>query len=72
LDHTAKNGLCTQVGNDRFTWLGSQSSKTRLNFLDLLRTGHTDYLLNDAAFGCLRFRGLPGPAIASLTEAGET
>jgi len=39
--HTAKNGFCTQIGNDRFTGFGSRSSKTRLNFLDLLRAGHT-------------------------------
>jgi hypothetical protein len=70
--HKAKNGFCTQIGNDRFTWFGSRSSKTRLNFLDLLRAGHTDYVLNDAAFGYLRGRGLAAPAIASLAEAGET
>ena len=56
--HEAKNGFCTQIGNDRFTWFGTRSSKSRLNFLDLLRAGHTDYVLNDAAFGYLRSRGL--------------
>jgi hypothetical protein len=70
--HKAKNGFCTQIGNDRFTWFGTRSSKTRLNFLDLLRAGHTDYVLNEAAFGYLRSRGLPGPLIARLAEAGET
>jgi hypothetical protein len=47
--HQAKNGFCTQIGNDRFTWFGTRASKTRLNFLDLLRAGHTDYVLNDRA-----------------------
>ena len=70
--HKAKNGFCTQIGNDWFTWFGTRSSKTRLNFLDLLRAGHTDYVLNEAAFGYLRSRGLPGPLIARLAEAGET
>ena len=46
--HKAKNGFCTQIGNDRFTWFGTRPSKTRLNFLDLLRAGHTDYVLNEA------------------------
>src|ERR1700678_1453731 len=32
--HKAANGFCTQVGNDRFTWFGTRSSKIRLNFLD--------------------------------------
>jgi Transposase IS66 family len=70
--HKAKNGFCTQIGNDRFTWFGSRASKTRLNFLDLLRAGHTDYVLNEAAFGYLRDRGLAAPLIARLTAAGET
>jgi hypothetical protein len=70
--HKAKNGFCTQIGNDWFTWFGTRSSKTRLNFLDLLRAGHTDYVLNQTAFGYLRNRGLPGPLIARLAEAGET
>jgi hypothetical protein len=70
--HKAKNGFCTQIGNDRFAWFGTRSSKTRLNFLDLLRAGHTDYVLNEAAFGYLRSRGLAGPLIARLADAGET
>ena len=70
--HKAKNGFCTQIGNDWFTWFGTRSAKSRLNFLDLLRAGHTDYVLNEAAFDYLRNRGLPGPLITRLTEAGET
>jgi hypothetical protein len=69
--HQARNGFCTQIGNDRFTWFGTRLSKTRLNFLDLLRAGHTDYVVNDAAFGYWRSRGLAGPLIARLAEAGE-
>jgi Transposase IS66 family len=70
--HKAKNGFCTQIGNDRFTWFATRSSKTRLNFLDLLRAGHTDYVLNQAALSYLRSRGLPGPLIARLAETDET
>ena len=70
--HKARNGFCTQIGNDWFTWFATRASKTRLNFLDLLRAGHTDYVLNEAAFGYLRSRGLAGPLIARLAEAGET
>ena len=70
--HAGKNGFCTQIGNDWFTWFGTRSSKSRLNFLDLLRAGHTDYALNDAAFAYLRERGLPGALIARLRDAGET
>src|SRR6201999_3755300 len=70
--HKAKNGFCTQIGNDWFTWFGTRSSKTRLNFLDLLRAGHTDYVVNEAAFGYMRSRGLASPLIARLAESNET
>jgi hypothetical protein len=70
--HRAKNGFCTQIGNDRFTWFGTRSTKSRLNFLDLLRAGHTDYVLNEAAFDYMRSRGLAGPVIARLAAAGVT
>ena len=55
--HAGKNGYCTQIGNDWFTWFGTRTSKSRLNFLELLRAGHTDYVLNDAAFA---YMGLCG------------
>jgi hypothetical protein len=69
--HKAKNGFCTQIGNDRFAWFGTRPSKTRLNFLDLLRAGHTDYVVNDEAVSYWRGRGLAGPLIARLAQAGE-
>ena len=69
--HKAKNGFCTQIGNDRFTWFGTRSSKSRLNFLDLLRAGLADFVLNDLAFDYMRGRGLAAPLIARLAEAGE-
>jgi Transposase IS66 family len=64
--HAAKIGFCTQVGNDRFTWFGTRASKSRLNFLDLLRAGHADYVLNDVAYGYMRGQGLPAATIAQL------
>ncbi len=70
--HAGKNGYCTQIGNDWFTWFGTRSSKSRLNFLELLRAGHTDYVLNDAAYGYMRKHALPAPLIASLAAQPET
>jgi hypothetical protein len=40
--HKAANGTCTQIGNDHFAWFGTTASKSRLNFLELLRAGHPD------------------------------
>ncbi len=70
--HKAANGYCTQIGNEHFSWFGTRSSKSRLNFLDLLRAGHTDFVLNHAAFDYMRSRALSAPLIAGLAEQPET
>jgi hypothetical protein len=70
--HAGKNGFCTQIGNEWFTWFRTRSSKSRMNFLDLLRAGHTDYVLNDAAYGYMREHGLPAPLIAVLAAGPQT
>ena len=67
--HAGKNGFCTQIGNDSFTWFGTRASKSRLNFLDLLRAGHTDYVINEAALGYMRGRALAGPVIRQIGGA---
>ena len=50
--HKAANGTCTQIGNDHFAWFGTTASKSRLNFLELLRAGHGDYVINAEALTC--------------------
>jgi hypothetical protein len=70
--HAGKNGFCMQIGNDWFTWFGTRASKSRLNFLDLLRAGHTDYVLNDAAYDYMRKHALSAPLIARLTAETQT
>jgi hypothetical protein len=70
--HAGKNGFCTQIGNDWFTWFATRSSKSRLNFLDLLRAGHTDYVLNEAAYGYMRKHSLSAPLIARLMAEPQT
>jgi hypothetical protein len=62
--HQAANGYCTQIGNQQFTRFGMRSSKSRLNFLDLLRAGHTDFVLNA--------RALSAPLTARLAGQPET
>jgi hypothetical protein len=66
--HQGANGTCTQIGNAHFAWFGTTGSKSRLNFLELLRAGHTDYHINAAALAYLRQRALPQHAIARLAE----
>jgi len=66
--HKATNGFCTQVGNDHFTWFGTTGSKSRRNFLDLLRAGHSDYVINAAALAYMRERALAAQVIDRLAE----
>ena len=47
--HNGKNGYCTHIGNELFAWFQSTESKSRINFLELLRTGQTDYVINKDA-----------------------
>ena len=70
--HAGKNGFCTQIGNEWFTWFRTRSSKNRQNFLDLLRAGHTDYVLNNAAYDYMRNQGLPAATIARLQAEPQT
>ena len=70
--HAGKNGFCTQIGNDSFTWFGTRASKNRLNFLDLLRAGHSDYVINQAAVDYMRGRALAGPVISQLAAQPQT
>ena len=70
--HAGRNGFCTQIGNDVFTWFATRASKSRLNFLDLLRAGHGDYVVNDAALDYMRSRALSGPVVSRLAAEPHT
>jgi hypothetical protein len=69
--HKARNGVCTQIGNDHFAWFGTAGSKSRVNFLELLRAGHGDYVINAEALAYMRRRSLSSPAIRLLAEADD-
>ena len=45
--HNGTNGYCTHIGNELFAWFKSTQSKSRINFLSLLRGQHCDYVIND-------------------------
>src|ERR1700694_263628 len=66
--HKATNGFCTQIGNAHFDWFGTTSSQSRLNFLELLRAGHADYVINAEALAYMRERALAAHVIARLIE----
>jgi hypothetical protein len=64
--HARKGGFTTQIGNAGFTMFRTGTSKSRENFLSLLRAGHTAYVINAAALDYMRGRDLAGPVIALL------
>ena len=57
--HRGHNGACTQIGNELFAVFASTESKSRLNFLEILRGPHTDYVINETAVAYWRRQELP-------------
>jgi hypothetical protein len=57
--HQGKNGYCTHIGNEWFSWFESTSTKSRINFLRLLRAGRTNYVINSDAVDYWKAQRLP-------------
>lgn len=66
--HRNQNGVCTQISNDGFTAFVTTASKSRLNFLECLRAGYSDYVINAEALAYMRQRLLAGSVIAQLAR----
>jgi hypothetical protein len=66
--HAGRNGVTTQIGDGRFTTFRTSLSKSRTNFLDCLRAGHTDYVVDEAALAYMRRHHLAGPVIDRLAS----
>jgi len=64
--HARQDAFTTQIGDARFTAFRTGTSKSRQNFLSLLRAGHGEYVINDAALAYMRGRALAGPVIEQL------
>jgi hypothetical protein len=57
--HRGHTGACTQIGNELFATFASTDSKSRINFLEILRGPHTDYVINATAVAYWRRQKLP-------------
>src|SRR3954453_1358673 len=68
--HAGHDEYTTHIGDDRFAWFATRPSKSRLNFLDLLRAGHPDYVINATALAYLVEHGVPESIVAALLAAG--
>jgi len=69
--HQGKNGYCTHIGNELFAWFESTDSKSRINFLELLRAGSTDYVLGGEALEYMAAQDLPKRILKKLALVGE-
>lgn len=66
--HKGQNGYCTHIGNEFFAWFESTGSKSRINFLQLLRQEHKDYLINDNAIEYCKKQNLAAYVIEILEQ----
>jgi hypothetical protein len=64
--HAGRNETTTRIGDERFAWFATRPSKSRLNFLELLRAGHPDYVINAAAVAYMLERGVPEAIVTAL------
>jgi uncharacterized coiled-coil protein SlyX len=64
--HRGHTGACTQIGNAWFASFTSTDSKSRLNFLEVLRGPHTDYVINPAAVAYGQRQKLPRAMVDRL------
>jgi hypothetical protein len=64
--HQGKNGYCTHMGNEWFAWFESTESKSRVNFLKLLRNGHTDYVVSSEALEYMAAQKMPRGLLEKL------
>jgi Transposase IS66 family len=65
--HAGHDEYTTHIGDDRFAWFATRPSKSRLNFLDLLRA--PDYVINATALAYLVEHGVPQSIVAALLAA---
>jgi hypothetical protein len=69
--HDGSNGYATHIGNELFAWFQSTDSKSRINFLELLRGSHTDYVVNEEALAYMQAQKLPKAPLAQLATLDE-
>jgi len=52
--HDFKNGFCNCINSNLFTYFTTTYSKSRINFLEILRQNSTSYIINEAALDYAR------------------
>jgi hypothetical protein len=69
--HQGKNGYCTAIGNDLFSYFESTDSKSRLNFLEVLQGNQRDYAINETTLAYWERQKLAAALIDKLTQGPQ-
>ncbi len=64
--HQGQNGYCTVIGNDLFAHFSSTNSKSRENYLRILRGSHEGFVLNEYSRSYLEQQQLPACHLSKL------
>src|SRR3954454_16673881 len=64
--HAGRGETTTHVGDDRFAWFATRPSGSRLGFLELLRVGRPDYVINAAAVAYMLEHAVPEAIVTAL------
>ncbi len=66
--HDGKNGFCTVICNPFFAYFETTYSKSRINFLNILRGLHQDYIITEEAIEYAKLHKLPLPQLQALGQ----
>ena len=69
--HQGNYGSCLCICNELFTSFHSSDTKERSKFLDVLRCGHSDYVLNDMAWAYLKEQEVPAKVLRLFEVEGS-
>jgi hypothetical protein len=69
--HQGHEGVCTHVGNEWFAFFASTQSKSRLNFLEILRQEHTDYQINQHTIAYWQRQKLAAAVVDKLRQGPQ-
>ncbi len=67
--HNGKNGYCTHIGSPLFSYFKSTESKSRINFLEVLRGKYTDYVVSNECLEYMFDHGASDDLLNILEEA---
>jgi hypothetical protein len=67
--HDGKNGYCTHVGSPLFSYFKSTESKSRINFLEILRGNYTNYVVSNECLDYMFEHGASDHLLDLLEEA---